>query len=88
LTTLQERLQDFTVRVAGEFNSVRAERGFTWTAPSAQLVWMIPHNLGRYPVVSIRDSVGDVIVADVQHLDENVLTITFSQPTLGSADLS
>lgn len=88
MITLQERLQDLTVRVAGEFNAVRAERGFTWIAPSAQPVWMIPHNLGRYPVVSIRDSAGDVIVADVQHLDANVLTITFSQPTLGSADLS
>jgi hypothetical protein len=60
----------------------------TWEAPSAQSVWMIPHNLGRHPVVSIRDSTGAVIVADVRHLDTNVLTVTFSQPVLGSADLA
>lgn len=62
--------------------------GISWQAPSAQSVWMIPHNLGRHPVVSIRDSTGAVIAADVQHLDVNVLTITFSQPVLGSADLA
>lgn len=62
--------------------------GITWDAPSAQAVWMIPHNLGRHPIVSIRDSSGAVVLADVQHLDPNVLTITFSQPVLGSADLA
>lgn len=60
----------------------------TWQAPSALSVWMIPHNLGRHPIVSIRDSYGAVVAADVQHLDANVLTITFSEPVLGSADLA
>lgn len=65
-----------------------AGSGTSWQAPSALAVWMIPHNLGRFPVVSIRDSTGEVVSADIQHLDANVLTITFNQPVLGSADLA
>lgn len=61
--------------------------GLTWSAPSAQTVWMVPHNLGRFPIVAIRDSTGEEVLADVQHLDVNVLMVTFSQPVLGSVDL-
>jgi hypothetical protein len=61
--------------------------GLTWNAPSAQLVWMVPHNMGRFPLVAIRDSAGELVAADVKHLDENVLTVTFSAPVLGSVDL-
>lgn len=61
--------------------------GLTWTAPSAQTVWMVVHNLGRMPIVGVRNSAGEEIFADVQHLDVNVLTVTFSQPVLGSVDL-
>jgi hypothetical protein len=60
---------------------------FSWSPASALSDWMIPHNLGRHPGVSVLLPDGEVILANVQHLDSDVLTVSFSQPTLGTAFL-
>lgn len=52
---------------------------------SAQPSWVIPHNLGKYPDVSVMDLLGEVILANVSHLDTNVVQIDFSAPTAGRA---
>ena len=48
----------------------------------------IVHNLGRYPQVSILDSSGNLVVADVQHISTDELTISFSSEFTGTAVLS
>lgn len=55
---------------------------------SAQPTWVIPHNLGRRPAVTILDSDGRQIVAEVVHLDTSTVSINFSVPVLGSAELN
>lgn len=61
---------------------------YTHNQASAQTVWTIPHSLGRRPAVSILDSEGRVVHADVQHLSDDVVSITFSVPMLGTAELT
>lgn len=39
--------------------------------------WVITHNLGRYPSVTVVDSAGTVVVGEVTYDSENQVTITF-----------
>jgi hypothetical protein len=59
----------------------------TWTPPSALATWVIPHNLGKFPLVSVRDSTNEVVFTTVTHLDENTCMLEFTVPVLGAADL-
>lgn len=40
----------------------------------------IVHNLGKYPAVVTVTSAGDVVEGDVDYIDANSLTVTFSAP--------
>lgn len=51
-------------------------------------VWTVVHNQNRYPAVSVTDSGGSVCVGDVQYVDENTLTVTFSAAFAGVAHLN
>lgn len=54
--------------------------------PSA--AWTIAHNLGRYPSVTIVDTAGDQVSADVTYVDANTVTVSFGFPTTGAAYLN
>lgn len=54
--------------------------------PSA--VWVVEHNLGKYPAVTVVDSAYTELEADVKFLDSNNITITFSGPTGGTATMN
>ena len=51
-------------------------------------VWSVQHNLGYNPAVTVHDSAGTVWGADIVYDDFNHLTIQFSVPFAGVADLS
>lgn len=61
---------------------------FAWSPPSALQQWMIPHNLGRHPSVSVADEEGVVGVPDVEYLDENTVLVRFAAPSAGVAYLN
>ena len=44
---------------------------------SSSDTWVITHDLGRFPSVTVIDSGGSVLTAAVTHNSENQLTITF-----------
>lgn len=50
-------------------------------SPSA--IWLIPHNLGRFPSVATTSLAGELFYGDINHLDINTLQISFSIPTSG-----
>jgi len=50
--------------------------------------WTVSHSLGKYPSVTIFDSLLQEMEAEVDHIDVNNLTIKFSGPTSGSATLN
>jgi len=56
---------------SGDLNFV-----FNQLIPSA--IWNVTHNLNKYPSVTVVDSGGTVVVGDINYIDTNNLTITFS----------
>ena len=54
----------------------------------ASSVWTIAHNLGTYPAVTIKDSTGAVVEADVQYVDGNSLIVSMAYPVSGTALLT
>ena len=55
---------------------------------TAASVWMISHNTGSHPSVTIVDGSGDTVLADVAYPDGNTVTVTFGAPTSGVAYLN
>ena len=56
---------------------------FNQLSPAA--VWTVAHNLGKWPAVTIVDDNDELIYADVEFVDNDSLTITFSTAVAGRA---
>lgn len=52
-------------------------------APAA--TWLVAHNLGYFPHITILDSSGEVVLTDIHHADVNSAVLTFASPTTGKA---
>ena len=50
--------------------------------------WIIPHNLGRWPSVSVVDSSGAVVFGNVEYLSASAVRVTFSAAFGGTAYLN
>lgn len=61
---------------------------FIYNQLIASTTWSVAHNLGRFPVVTIVDSGGNVVIGDVQYVDQNNLTVSFSSSFGGNAYLN
>lgn len=51
-------------------------------------VWQIEHNLNKYPAVSVVDSAGNEVIAEVTYNDLNNITITMQAAFKGKAYLN
>lgn len=51
----------------------------------AAAVWTVPHNLGRHPSVSVTDHLGNLVIADTQYIDTNIVQITHGTAMTGWA---
>ena len=58
---------------------------YVHTQAIAASVWNVTHSLIKKPAVTIIDEEGYEVEADVQHLSDNAVTITFSEPFAGTA---
>jgi hypothetical protein len=76
-TTVQEAIEE-----------VRAKSKYVHTQSTASTVWNIQHNLKFFPNVTIVDSGENYVIGDVQYVDWNNLTVTFSHLFGGKAYLS
>jgi len=61
---------------------------YTHIQTAALASWTIEHFLGKYPSVSIVDSANDEVYGEVNHIDINTLTVSFSAPFSGKAFLN
>ena len=59
--------------------------GYVHVQSAALAVWTVPHNLGRYPSIAVVDHFGLLLTPDVQYIDQNIVQITHSVPTIGKA---
>ena len=51
----------------------------------ASTTWTLAHNLQRYPAIFILDASGNVLLADVQQVSNNLAYAKFAVPTTGTA---
>jgi hypothetical protein len=61
---------------------------FVYEKRSNGNVWTIPHNLNFMPNVTVIDYGGNNVECDIQHVNSNSLTLTFSEAVSGHAYLS
>ena len=88
--TLQEKLSNSS---SGTYVGDSAGGGseastYTYTQEMPSDIWMIRHNLGRMPSVSVVDSAGSVVYGNVDYIDSNSVRVTFSGEFSGKAYLN
>jgi hypothetical protein len=64
------------------------DRNFVYNQLAPASTWTITHNLGKFPSVSVADSARSWVVGNVDYIDVNTLTITFSSAFAGMAYLN
>jgi hypothetical protein len=58
---------------------------YTHTQAIPLAIWTAAHNLGRYPSVSVVDTLGRQVFGDVTWVDENIVQITHGGAIAGKA---
>ena len=61
---------------------------FTFVQSMPAAVWVIQHDLNRFPSVTVIDAAGDEVEMDVRYIDPNTLTLTAAGALSGTAYLS
>lgn len=46
-------------------------------------VWTVPHNLNRFPSVTVTDHLGEIMLADAVYVDSNIVQITHGTARIG-----
>ena len=64
------------------------DRNFQFAQSPASAVWLITHNLGKYPSVTVVDSAGEQVEGRVEFIDANSVRVTFSAAFTGNAYLN
>lgn len=67
------------------FDGTTYARTYTHSQDIPSDTWVITHNLGRMPGVSVVDSAGSQVYGDIQYNDTNTITIRFSAAFAGKA---
>ncbi len=69
-----------------------SDKTFVFTQGVPAVTWTIQHNLGKFPSVSVVDTLntanGQVYYGDVKYTDSNNLTVTFASAFSGKAYLN
>ena len=71
-----------------EDNGTFTQDTFVYQQLSSGSVWVINHNLGTFPSVTIIDSSGNTVFGDITYTDVNTVTLTFSAAFTGTAYLN
>lgn len=61
------------------------DKHFAHTQSVASATWVVTHNLGKYPSVSVVDSAGELVVGQVDYNSINQTTLTFVGAFSGKA---
>lgn len=69
--------------VAG--GNTNVDKNFVHVQQVPQAIWMIEHDLGKYPSVAIVDSAGENVVGEVFYINNNTVEIRFTNAFAGKA---
>lgn len=70
---------------AYDTSTIITSGGFEYTQSVPATVWTINHNLGYKPVIQLSNVLGEVVLADIEHLSTTTSRVTFNIPMLGVA---
>ena len=62
-----------------------SDKNYVFVQSTPSTTWNITHNLSKFPSVSVVDSANTVVYGDIDYINENSLTITFSAAFGGKA---
>ena len=80
-----EEDQDYFVSLL-QFDTLEdKDKNYVHNQMSASSTWSVQHNLNKFASVSVVDSGNNIVIGDVEHIDENNLTITFNASFSGKA---
>lgn len=68
--------------------AVSGDATYTHNQISASREWLVYHNLGKYPSVTVVDSAVSVVVGDIEYLSTEELIIRFTSEFSGRAFLN
>ena len=69
----------------GVISLVNEDKNFVFTQIAASNVWIVDHNLGKFPAVTIVDSAGTQVIGEIEHINQNQTRISFSASFGGKA---
>ena len=81
-------INELAARPIGSGGSSSTGIAYTHVQLVAEAIWTVNHNLGMRPAVTILDSGGTEVEADVMHMSANQLVIRFAIPISGTARLT
>ena len=79
---------DNTKFLRGDNTWVEADKTFIFTQGTPSTSWVIQHNLGKFPSITVVDTADTVVVGDYNYTDDNNVTLTFSAGFAGKAYLN
>jgi hypothetical protein len=81
-------LNDVLTYVDGEWVAalVKQDATYRYIQATPATSWMINHNLGKRPSVSVHDTAGSVMFGSVTYMDDNTLCVFFSTAVSGEAE--
>lgn len=87
LTDYERRIRDL------EMNSTQglggsSDAAVTWVQASASVVWIVTHDLNKYPSVIVVDDNNEQIIPDIDYINDSEIHITFGRETSGKAYLN
>jgi hypothetical protein len=69
-------------------DSVPGDAQYVHTQATASITWTIPHLLGKFPSIRIKDGSGNTVHGDVNDVDSSNMTVTFNTAFSGVAYLN
>ena len=71
-----------------DFSSLEEDKTYVHEQLVSSQFWLITHNLGKHPSVTVIDSGGSVVFGDVEYVSLNEITVSFGFPFGGTAYLN
>jgi hypothetical protein len=81
-----------SVTVADKYSiaglSFLSDKSFAFNQMTPEDVWIINHNMSKFPSVSVVDSSERIVVGEVEYINQNLLKVTFNGSFAGKAYLN
>ena len=68
--------------------STSGDSSFTYTQVTPDTTWNITHNMGKFPSITVIDTLDSVVIGQYTYIDNNNVTLTFSAAFAGKAYLN